>query len=178
MLTVGDKFPEFSAKACVSTEKGKEFTTLTHKSYEGKWVIYYFYPKDFTFVCPTEIVEFDKHGRDFADRDCVVIGGSTDNEFSHLAWRKDHADLRSINHPLIAAQHLARNLGIQHPTEGVCLRATFVVDPAGVIQWASANPLAAGRSVAEVMRVVDAIQTGELCPCDWKAGQPTLSTKK
>jgi peroxiredoxin (alkyl hydroperoxide reductase subunit C) len=174
MLTVGDKFPQFKSKACVSVESGKEFGEVHNKTYEGKWVVYFFYPKDFTFVCPTEIVEFANAAGDFADRDAVVVGGSTDNEFSHLAWRKDHADLNKIKIPLIAAQKLAADLGIIDPNENVALRATFIVDPHGVIQWAAANNLNVGRNVQEVIRVLDAIQTDELCPCNWKKGEATL----
>jgi peroxiredoxin (alkyl hydroperoxide reductase subunit C) len=173
MLTVGDKFPQYKTKACVGNTKDdlKDFSNENHK---GKWAIYIFYPKDFTFVCPTELVEFGKALKDFKDRDAVVIGGSTDNEFSHLAWRQNHDDLKKLPYPLIAAQKLAGDLGILHPTENVCLRATFVVDPDGNIQYASAHSLPVGRSVTEVLRTLDAIQSDELCPCNWQKGQPTL----
>jgi peroxiredoxin (alkyl hydroperoxide reductase subunit C) len=174
MLTVGDKFPEFKAKSCESIEDGKEFGEITNNTYEGKWVVYFFYPKDFTFVCPTEIVEFSNAADDFADRDAVVVGGSTDNEFSHLAWRKDHEDLSKIQIPLIAAQKLAADLDILDREESVALRATFLVDPHGVIQWVNVNNLNVGRNVDEVIRALDAIQTDELCPCNWKKGEATL----
>src|SRR5258706_11409316 len=101
MLTVGERFPEFNLTANVSTEKGKEFTEISSKSLDGKWLIFYAYPKDFTFICPTEIVEFGKHEADFTDRDAVVLGGSTDNEFSHLAWRVSHPDLKNVPTPLV-----------------------------------------------------------------------------
>jgi peroxiredoxin (alkyl hydroperoxide reductase subunit C) len=173
MLTVGDKFPAYRTKACVGNTKDdlKDFSNEYHR---GKWAVYVFYPKDFTFVCPTELVEFGKALKDFKDRDAVVIGGSTDNEFSHLAWRQSHNELKNLPYPLIAAQKLAGDLGILHPEENVCLRATFVVDPDGVIQFASANSLAVGRNVPEVIRTIDAIQSDELCPCNWQKGQPTL----
>jgi peroxiredoxin (alkyl hydroperoxide reductase subunit C) len=174
MLTVGEKFPQFQAKACVGADKDS-LTEITNETYPGRWVIYYFYPKDFTFVCPTEIVEFDKRLGDFRDRDAEVVGGSTDNEFSHLAWCASHNDLKGLKHPLIAAQKLAAALGILEPGEGVCLRATFVVDPDGVIQFAAANSLGVGRNVDEVVRVLDALQTDELCPCNWKKGEATIS---
>jgi len=173
MLTVGDHFPEFSAHACVGPDKAK-LTQITNKSYPGKWVVYFFYPKDFTFVCPTEIVEFNKKQKDFHDRDAVVVGGSTDNEFSHLAWCQSHEDLKHLTMPLIAAQKLSTDLGILHPAEAVCLRATFIVDPHGVIQWASANALSVGRNVDEVIRVLDGLQSDELCPCNWKKGEATI----
>ena len=175
MLTVGDKFPSFNLQACLSTEKGKEFGKVSDKDYAGKWLVFYAYPKDFTFVCPTEIVEFDKRRGDFADRDAVVVGGSTDNEFSHLAWRNSHDDLKKINTPLVhITPNLANDLGILHKDEQVALRVTYVVDPNGVIRSVSASDLSVGRNVEEVVRVLDALQTDELCPCNWKKGDATL----
>jgi lipoyl-dependent peroxiredoxin subunit C len=173
MLTVGDKFPQFSCRACTGNGKD-DFTTITNKTYPGKWLVFCFYPKDFTFICPTELVEFGRKLRDFQDRDAVVLGGSTDNEYSHLAWRKAHPDLKELPYPMLAAQKLADDLGIRDPNEGVCLRATFIADPDGTIQWVSVNSLSVGRSVPEVLRVLDAIQSDELCPCNWQRGQPTL----
>ncbi len=173
MLTVGDKFPEFACRACVGNDP-KDLKEINSGTYEGKWKVFIFYPKDFTFVCPTELVEFGKRNSDFADRDAVILGGSTDNEFSHLAWRQQHKDLGKLPYPLIAAQKLSTDLGILDPKENVCLRATFVVDPEGVIQFASANNLSVGRSVDEVLRVIDGVQSDELCPCNWKKGDPTI----
>ncbi len=173
MLTVGDLFPEFKCKA-VTGNTPDDLTEIATGSYEGRWKLFLFYPKDFTFVCPTELVEFGKAAQDFDDRDVVILGGSTDNEFSHLAWRQQHEDLSSLPYPLIAAQKLAADLGILDPQEHVCLRATFLVDPQGVIQWASVNNLSVGRSVEEALRVVDAVQSDELCPCNWKKGEATL----
>jgi lipoyl-dependent peroxiredoxin subunit C len=171
MLTVGDAFPQFSCQACVGTGKD-DIKLLSSADYAGKWVVYFFYPKDFTFVCPTELAEFNKQLKAFADRDTSVVGGSTDNEWSHLAWRRSHADLTSLGYPLIAAQKLAPELGILEKTEGYCLRATFIVDPNGVIQWVDVNQGRVGRNVAEVLRVLDALQSDELCPCNWKKGDP------
>ncbi|MCS6852337.1 MAG: peroxiredoxin [Gemmataceae bacterium] len=173
MLTVGDKFPKFRVKACTGNEK-ENLTELTNESFGGKWVVYVFYPKDFTFVCPTELVEFGKKLKDFQQREATVVGGSTDNEYSHLAWRRAHEELRNLPYPLIAAQKLAADLGILHPEENVCLRATFIVDPQGTIRWVNVNDLSVGRSVPETLRVLDALQTDELCPCNWKPGDPTL----
>ncbi|MGE0529665.1 MAG: peroxiredoxin, partial [Bdellovibrionales bacterium] len=147
---------------------------ISNDYHKGKWAVYIFYPKDFTFICPTELVEFGKKIKDFADRDAVLLGGSTDNEFCHLAWRQNHKDLNSLTYPLIGAQKLARELGILEPSEDVCLRATFIVDPNGVIQFACANSLSVGRSVPEVLRVLDAIQSDELCPCNWHKGEATI----
>ncbi len=173
MLTVGQPFPKFKAKACVGASK-ESLKEVSGEKYEGRWVVYFFYPKDFTFICPTEIVEFNKRLNDFHDRDAYVVGGSTDNEFSHLAWCQSHPDLKGLKFPLIGAQKLAAELGILEPSEGVCLRATFVVDPQGIIQFASANSLSVGRNVEEVLRVLDALQSDELCPCNWKKGEATI----
>lgn len=173
MLTVGQQFPAYKTRACVGLEK-KDLVDFTHDSNKGKWKVYIFYPKDFTFICPTELVEFGKKANDFAQRDAVLIAGSTDNEYSHQAWRKDHKDLKDLPYPMIAAQKLAHDLGIVDPEANVCLRATFIVDPNNTIQWASANALSVGRSVDEVLRVLDAIQSDELCPCNWKPGDPVL----
>jgi lipoyl-dependent peroxiredoxin subunit C len=175
MLSIGDKFPRFNVPACVSVEEGKEFRNVSNETLDGKWMIFYAYPKDFTFICPTEIVEFDRKARDFADRDAVVIGGSTDNEFSHLAWRKSHDDLRKINTPLVfITPQLALELGIVHPEAGAAVRVTYVVDPEGIIRAVSATDLSVGRNVDETLRILDALQTDELCPCNWKKGEQTL----
>lgn len=173
MLTVGNLFPTFKSKACNGVTSD-DLTEIHNSSYPGKWVLFLFYPKDFTFVCPTELVEFGKRAGDFKDRDVQLVGGSTDNEFSHLAWRQSHKDLKTLPYPLIAAQKLAGELGILDPQENVCLRASFLVDPHGVIQWACVNNLSVGRSVEEALRVVDAVQSDELCPCNWKKGEATL----
>jgi lipoyl-dependent peroxiredoxin subunit C len=176
MIVPGSKLPEFKTVACVSIEKGKEFADVSSKDYPGKWLVIYTYPKDFTFVCPTEIVDFDKKLGAFADRDAVVLGGSTDNEHSHLAWRKDHADLKGLKHALLYfGPTLIADLGIAHPTAGVALRATIIVDPDGIVRYAAANDLDVGRNVEEVLRVLDGLQTGELCACNWKKGDETLT---
>lgn len=175
MLTVGDQLPQFKTKACVSIEKGKEFKDFSNADFKGKWLVLYFYPKDFTFVCPTEIVEFDKALKDFADRDAVVVGGSTDNEFSHLAWRNAHSDLKGLNHPLIHLNpDFAQALGVIRQGAGVAIRVTFIVDPEGIIRSVSAYDLSVGRNVQELVRTLDALQTDELCPCNWQSGQDTL----
>lgn len=176
MIVPGTKLPDFKTAACVSIDKGAEFAEIASSSYPGKWLVIYTYPKDFTFVCPTEIVEFDNKLSAFADRDAVVLGGSTDNEHSHLAWRKDHADLKGLKHPLLFVNPaLAQALGVLHPTAGVALRATIIVDPDGIVRYATANDLSVGRNVEEVLRVLDALQTDELCACNWKQGETTLT---
>jgi lipoyl-dependent peroxiredoxin subunit C len=176
MLTVGDRFPSFSLKAVVSQESGKQFTEVSEQSYAGKWKVVFFWPKDFTFVCPTEIAAFGKLNRDFSDRDTQLLGVSTDSEFVHLAWRGQHPDLKDLPFPMIAdiKRELSSTCGILDKHEGVALRATFVVDPEGVIRFVSVNDLSVGRNPAEVIRVLDALQTDELCPCNWQKGQDTL----
>ena len=175
MLTVGDQFPQFTVNANVSREKGKELKQLSNSDFEGKWLVFYAYPKDFTFICPTEIVEFGKHTKDFADRDAVVVGGSTDNEFSHLAWRNHHSDLADLPTPLVHINpKLANELGLLHKEDGVALRVTFIVDPNGIIRSVSAYDLSVGRNVGEVLRTLDALQTDELCPCNWQKGEETI----
>ena len=177
MLTIGDQFPSFTAKAVVSLERGKEFAELGSQSFDGKWKVYFFWPKDFTFVCPTEIAAFGKLHRDFADRDAQVLGVSTDSEYVHLAWRNQHPDLKDLPFPMIAdlRRDLSQALGVLDKQEGVALRATFIVDPQGVIRFVSVNDLSVGRNPTEVLRVLDALQTDELCPCNWKQGEETLS---
>lgn len=176
MLGVGQKFPEFNLKATVSLEKGKEFKDITNKDYEGKWKIYFFWPKDFTFVCPTEIAAFGKMNKEFAERDAQVLGGSTDSEFVHHAWRTHHEDLRNLPFPMLAdvKRELTTALGVLDPEAGVAQRATYIVDPQGIIRFAYVTDLSVGRSPAEVLRVLDALQTDELCPCNWQKGQETL----
>jgi peroxiredoxin (alkyl hydroperoxide reductase subunit C) len=177
MLTIGDQFPAFQATAVVSDEPNKQFTQLTEQSYDGKWKVYFFWPKDFTFVCPTEIAAFGKLDRDFADREAQVLGVSIDSEYVHLAWRGSHADLKGLPFPMIAdvKRELSQGLGVLDKREGVALRATFIVDPQNVIRFVSVNDLDVGRNPQEVLRVLDALQTGELCPCNWHPGQNTLS---
>ena len=176
MLTIGDKLPEFFLPSVVSLEKGKEFQEVTHQSFPGQWLVLFYWPMDFTFICPTEIAEFGRRNRDFQDRGAQVLGASTDTHFVHLAWRRSHEDLKGLPFPMLAdiRRELASALGILHKQEGVALRATFIVDPEGVIRWVSVNDLSVGRSVPEVLRVLDGLQTDELCPCNWEKGEPTL----
>jgi len=177
MLTVGDRLPPFQLQAVVDTKPGAEFTEITADSYPNQWKVLFFWPMDFTFVCPTEIAAFGRRERDFKDREAQILGASTDTQFVHLAWRKSHPDLMALPFPMLAdtRRELSSALGILHKTEGVPLRATFLVDPDGIIRWASVNDLKVGRSVDEVLRVLDALQTDQLTPCNWEKGQATLS---
>ena len=182
MKTVGQKIESFNVVGVKPgfnhhEENGvSAFETVTEKSFPGKWKVIYFWPKDFTFVCPTEIVGFAKLAGDFADRDAVLLGGSTDNEFSKLGWRRDHADLDKLNHYQFgdSTGSLVDQLGVRDPAEGVALRATFIVDPDNVIQHVSVNNLNVGRNPEEILRVLDGLQTDELCPCNRSVGGGTL----
>jgi len=176
MLTIGDKFPDFALKAVVSTDPRQAFTEITDQTDAGKWKVVFFWPKDFTFVCPTEIASFGKLNDEFADRDTVVYGVSTDSEFVHLAWRQNHEDLRDLPFPMLSdlKRELSSELGILDKSEGVCLRATFIVDPDGIIRFVAVNDLNVGRNTQEVLRVLDALQTDELCPCNWQKGEEVL----
>ena len=176
MLTVGNTFPHFNLKATVSIESlDKAFTHIDNNTYKGKWLCAFFYPKDFTFVCPTEIRGFADLDQQFKDRDCQILAASTDSEFVHMAWRRDHHDLRELPFPMLADinKDLTRALGILDE-EGVAKRAAFLVDPEGVIRFVYVTEGSVGRNPSEVLRVLDALQTGELCPCNWQAGHETL----
>jgi alkyl hydroperoxide reductase subunit AhpC len=180
MLTVGDIFPSFTLKAVKGGPAGLDlntaFTDIGNDTDAGKWKVVFFWPKDFTFVCPTEIVAFGKLAGEFADRETVVYGASIDSEFVHLNWRLHHADLRELPIAMLAdiKRELSTALGVLDRNAGVALRATFIVDPAGVIRFASVNDLSVGRNPAEVLRVLDALQSDELCPCNWNKGEEFL----
>ena len=179
MLTVGQRLPAFHVPATVSLVPGKQFQDVRHDSYAGKWLVLFAWPLDFTFVCPTEIAEFGKRAADFAARDAQVLGLSCDSEFVHLAWRQQHPDLKDLPFPMLAdrKRELCQALGILHEQEGLPLRATFLVDPQGVIRFASAHDLDVGRNVDEVLRTLAALQTGGMTPCNWRPGQKTLEAK-
>ena len=176
MLTIGNQFPEFTLKAVVSSDIQNAFETVSHNTYAGKWLVVFSWPKDFTFVCPTEIAEFGKLNNEFADRDAQLLGLSTDSEFVHLAWRNSHPDLAELPFPMLAdiKRDLSQGLGIIDTAEGVAQRATFIVDPTGVIRFVMVTDLNVGRNPQEVLRVLDALQTDELCPCNWKKGEQTI----
>ena len=185
MLTVGDKFPSFALTAVKGGDEGLKgpgvsFVDMTNETDAGKWKIVFFWPKDFTFICPTEIAAFGKLAGEFADRDTVVYGVSTDSEFVHLNWRVHNEDIRNLEIPMLSdlKRELSEALGILDKDAGVPLRATFIVDPNGTIQWAAANGLNVGRNPQEVLRVLDALQTDELCPCNWTKGEEALNAQK
>ncbi len=178
VLSVGNEFPQFDKLAVVSLNHGQEFQQVNNTIYSasGKWMVMFWWPKDFTFVCPTELVEFNEIRAQLEDQETVLIGASTDSEYAHLAWRQTNQQLKSLDYPMLADTNkkLARELGILTADEEVALRATFIVDPTGVIRWVSVNDLNIGRNVEEVVRVLSALQTGELTPCNWTPGEQTL----
>lgn len=185
MLGIGDKIPEFEAvgvkpRFMNHEENGESaFEVITQDSFPGKWKVFFFYPKDFTFVCPTEIVEFAKLDQEFADRDCVVLGGSTDNEYCKLAWRRAHDELHNLGQWSFADINgsLTDGFGIRD-LSGVALRATFIIDPHNVIQHVTVNSLSVGRNPKETLRVLDALQTDDLCPCNRPIGGDHIDLKK
>ena len=181
MLGVGDKFPEFNVTA-VSDAKIEDinidnvFMDVTHESYPGKWKVVFFYPKDFTFVCPTEIAAFGDLNEEFQDRDTQVLAASTDSEFVHWAWRREQEELKALPIPMLAdvKRELTTDLGILDKAEGVAQRAVYIVDPDNIIRFCMVTDLNVGRNPKEVLRVLDALQTDELCPCNWKKGDETI----
>jgi len=178
MICLGQKFPEFKKKATVSVKPGKEFSEITNNGHiaSNKWMVMFWYPKDFTFVCPTEIIEFNRKRGEFEKRNVELIGASTDTEFSHLGWMVSHPDLKNLEIPLLAdtSKSLAEALGILEAEEKIAYRATFIVDPKGIIRWINVNDLSVGRNIDEVLRVLDGLQNGGLIPCNWKKGEKTL----
>lgn len=169
-LKVGALAPEFKANAYVSGQ----FKPVSLKDYQGKWVCLFFYPLDFTFVCPTEIRSFAQHEGAFKELGCEIVGCSTDSEYSHKAWFEK--DIPEAKFPVLAdtAHQVSRDYGVLMEDKGIALRGTYLIDPKGVLQWMSVNALGTGRNVDEVLRTLQALKTGELCPADWKPGKPTL----
>jgi peroxiredoxin (alkyl hydroperoxide reductase subunit C) len=182
MLGIGQKLPDFEVtgvkpKFMKHEENGvSAFEALNQDSFPGKWKVIFFYPKDFTFVCPTEIAAFAALAGEFEDRDAVVLGGSTDNEFCKLAWRREHPDLHKLPIWNFAdtTGSLVDGLGVRAP-EGVAFRATVIVDPHNVIQHIYVTNLNVGRNPQDTLRVLDALQTDELCPCNRPLGGDTIN---
>jgi peroxiredoxin (alkyl hydroperoxide reductase subunit C) len=176
MLKVGDRFPEFSVKAVVSANAEDAFKTITSKDFPGKWLVIFAWPKDFTFVCPTEIAGFNQLNGEFQDRDAQILGLSIDGEYAHLAWRQSHEDLKNLQFPMLAdvKREITLQCGIMDTTEGVSQRALYIVDPEGIIRFCMMTDMSVGRSPKEVLRVLDALQTGGRCPCEWQPGDSTI----
>ena len=176
MLSVGKQFPKFNLKAVVGTDAKKAFIEVNNDTYKDKWLVLFAYPKDFTFVCPTELKGFNELHGQFKDRDAQLLSLSTDSEFVHLAWKQSHEDLKGLAFPMLAdiKRELSQGLGILDEAEGVAQRATFIVDPQGIIRFVYVTDLSVGRNPKEVLRVLDGLQTDELCPCNWEKGEKTL----
>lgn len=182
MKTIGDKLEPFRITGVKPgfnehEENGvSAFEDITESSFPGKWKVIYFYPKDFTFVCPTEIVGFNNLAQEFAQRDAVLMGGSVDNEYVKLAWRREQTELEKLGHYQFSDMTgaLVDQLGVRDRSEGVAHRATFIVDPDNIIQHVSVNSANVGRNPEEILRILDALQTDELCPCNRGIGGDTL----
>ncbi|MBC3984000.1 peroxiredoxin [Streptomyces buecherae] len=176
MLTVGDQFPAWQLLGVEGPSTDKlEIKEYSSEDFKNGWSVVFFWPKDFTFVCPTEIAAFGKLNDEFADRDAKVLGVSGDSEFVHHAWRKDHPDLADLPFPMLAdSKHeLMRALGVEG-ADGFAQRAVFIVDQNNEIQFTMVTAGSVGRNPKEVLRVLDALQTDELCPCNWSKGDETL----
>jgi len=178
MLGVGEKFPSYSLNATVGTERDPKtaFRTITDLDYAGRWKVYFFWPKDFMFICPTEIADFTKLEKEFEKREAQVLGASIDSEWVHHAWRNHLPELKDVPFPMLSdiKRELCAQLGILDPADGVAQRATYIVNPEGVIQFVYVTPSNVGRNPEEVLRVLDALQSKELCPSNWHKGEPTL----
>jgi len=153
--------------------------SLALTDYVGKWVVLFFYPRDFTFICPTEIEAFARLHSRFVLDDAVVLGASTDSYYSHKAWYETDRRLRDVDYPVIAdsAHELAAALGVLRD-DGAAMRATFIIDPQGIVRHMLVNDLDVGRNPEETLRTLQALRTGALCPVDWRPGQPTLSDQE
>lgn len=175
LISIGAQFPEFNKKAILP---GKQFGALSNNfaNEEGKWTVMFWWPQDFTLLCPTELVEFNANYNEFVNRNVTLIGASTDSEFVHLAWSQHQEGLGNLQYPMLAdtSKSLAEELGILEAHDKVAYRATFIIDPSNTIRWVSVYDIPVGRSVVEVLRVLDALQNGGLCPADWKKGDATI----
>ncbi len=184
-ISVGEQLPAFDltavdGKPFDQIDIDNVFVNVTNKSFPNKWIVLFFYPKDFTFVCPTEIAAFGDLNEEFTDRDAQVLAASTDTEFTHWAWRKHQDELRDLPFPMLAdvKRELSEALGVLDKNEGVSQRAVFIVDPDGVVRFSMVTDLNVGRNPQEVLRVLDALQTDELCPCNWSKGDETIDLAK
>lgn len=171
-LQVGQKAPDFSSQAFMSDGSFKD---VKLSDYKGKWVVLFFYPLDFTFVCPTEIQGFNKNLQEFKKLNAEIIGASTDSVYSHKAWSEK--ELGKVSFPILGDTNhrVARSFNVLLEDKGIALRGTFVIDPNGILKSAVVNDLPVGRSVEETLRTVQALQTGKLTGCGWKPGEKTLN---
>lgn len=174
---IGLKAPYFKMKKVDGD--GENFGTVTLDDYKGKWLIMFFYPLDFTFVCPTEIIGFNDRIEEFKKLNAEVLGVSTDSEHSHKAWinlSRDKGGIGKLEFPLASdmTQQVARDYGVLIEEEGIALRGLFIIDPDGMLRYSVIHELNVGRSVDETLRVLQALKSGGLCPIDWKPGDKPL----
>lgn len=176
---VGKPAPDFEVQAYDRSKTGadQQFKTVKLSDFRGKWVCLFFYPLDFTFVCPTEIVAFNKELSEFVDRDCVVLTASTDSVYSHKGWCDAHEDLKGLKYLMLSdtTHKLSEAYGVLDEDKGIAYRGIYLIDPNGVVRWLAVHDLGVGRNVTEVLRVLDALQTDKLCPCNWHPGDKTLN---
>lgn len=176
---VGKPAPAFRVQAYDRTKDGtdKQFRDVSLDEFKGKWVCLFFYPLDFTFVCPTEIVAFNTSLGEFEDRGCAVLTASTDSVYSHKGWCDAHSDLARLRYLMLAdtSHKLSEEYGVLDAEKGIAYRGVYLIDPGGIIRWLAIHDLGVGRNVDEVLRVLDALQTDKLCPCNWKKGEKTLN---
>lgn len=175
---VGQPAPPFTMRTTADLDKLQSSISLT--DYRGKWLIFFFYPLDFTYVCPTEITAFSDHYDEFVELGADILGVSTDSVYSHRAWintPREHNGIAGLQYPLAAdvTKRVSRDYGVLVEDEGIALRGLFIIDPDGVLQYSVINNLSIGRSVDETLRILQALQTGGLCPSDWRPGQQTLA---
>lgn len=172
MIKVGEKAPDFNGVMAYQTG---EFKKIRLADYRGRWLVLFFYPRDFTFICPTELKEFARLQDEFGECGCTILGASTDSEHSHKAWFE--RDLKEVTYPVLAdtTQEVSRGYNVLGK-DGASQRGTFIIDPDGVLRWMVVSDNSVGRSVSETLRALHALQTGELCPVEWEPGQKTLGS--
>jgi peroxiredoxin 2/4 len=170
MVKVGEPAPDFTMEGIM----GRKFTKVSLSDCRGKWLVLFFYPLDFTFVCPTEITEFSKRCKEIEELKGQILGVSVDSAYSHLAWIE--GKLGEQTYPLLSdiTKAASRDYGVLIENQGIALRGTFIIDPQGIVRWMVVNELSVGRSIDETIRVLKALQTGELCPVEWEPGEETL----
>lgn len=169
MVQVGQPAPQFQAEAVLDDQ----FTTVKLSDYRGKWIVLFFWPLDFTFVCPTEVTAFSKRADEFKALGAEILGASIDSKFTHLAWKEK---IGNIRYPMVSdiTKEISSLYEVLREEEGISLRGLFIIDPEGVVRYQVVHDLSIGRNVDEVLRVIKALQTGELCPIDWEEGMETL----
>lgn len=173
MIRVDTKAPDFSNVKAYQASKS-DFTKISLSDYKGKWLVFFFYPRDFTFICPTELKGFSQHEEEFKKLNCEVLAASTDSEWSHKAWFE--RDLPDVKYPILAdtTHSVSRDYQVFNETDGLAERGLFIIDPEGTIKYSLISSGSVGRSVKEVLRVVQALQSGDLCPVEWTPGGKTL----